>query len=29
MEMGGNYCKILDLGGILLRDGEYSAPLFC
>ena len=24
MEMGGNFCQILELGGgILLRDGEY------
>ena len=25
MEMGGNFCQILELGGggLLLRDGEY------
>ena len=23
MEMGGNFCRILELGGLLLRDGEY------
>ena len=23
MEMGGNFCKILELWGLLLRDGEY------
>ena len=25
MEMGGNFCQILELGGLLLRDGEYRA----
>ena len=26
MEMGGNFCQILELGrGLLLRDGEYAA----
>ena len=25
MEMGGNFCQILELGGgLLLRDGEYT-----
>ena len=25
MEMGGNFCQILELvGGLLLRDGEYK-----
>ena len=25
MEMGGNFCQILELGGgLLLRDGEYE-----
>ena len=25
MEMGGNFCQILELGGgLLLRDGEYG-----
>ena len=25
MEMGGNFCQILELGGgLLLRDGEYA-----
>ena len=23
MEIGGNFCQILELGGLLLRDGEY------
>ena len=23
MEMGGNFCQILELGGLLLRDREY------
>ena len=23
MEMGGNFCQILELGGLLLRDGKY------
>ena len=22
--MGGNFCQILELGGLLLRDGEYA-----
>ena len=24
MEMGGNFCKMSELGGLLLRDGEYK-----
>ena len=28
MEMGGNFCQILELGGgLLLRDGEYKSAL--
>ena len=30
MEMGGNFCQILEVkGGLLLRDGEYGAVIVC
>ena len=29
MEMDGNFCRILELGGLLLRDGEYDIAVCC